>query len=84
LKKLQWYSQDSIGVHPTNFYPRKDSIFASKINGEIKMDSMFTLEESKYDGEYWVHNVCGEEVEDPEHLIDVEIVELEITEKKSA
>jgi len=82
MKKLQWYSQDSIGVHPVNFHPGKDSTYGVKENGTIKTDSLFKLKESKYDGEYWVEDIYGMDCEDPDDFVDVEIVEIELTEKK--
>ena len=83
MNKLKWYSGDSVEVYP-NFHPNKDSFYAPKRNDVLEMHRIFKLTETCCDkGTYWVEDIYGRDDVDPDDYVDVEIVELLITEKKS-
>lgn len=80
MKKLQWYTGDSVEVYP-NFYPSKDSIYAPKRNGEIEKNRLFRLKETDHGSmstTYWIEDIYGEDNDDPDDYVGVEIVEIEL------
>jgi len=84
VNKLQWYSEDSVEVYP-NFHPNKDSTYAPKRNGVLERHRIFKLNDTGFDrGTYWVEDIYGQDNEEPDDYVEVEVVDVEIVEKKSA